>query len=143
MKTLSIQQPWASLIATGIKDVEVRSWDTSHIGKILIHASSKKVTASLYDKIPMELSAEIENAQLYGLLPFDDVLPTSAIIGYVEISDCVQQQVDSLWSGCDSDYNWIFQKHLEIIRIMHINTIKNWIKRYKIRADKAFFRESL
>ncbi len=28
MRTLSVQQPWASLIVYGIKDVENRTWDT-------------------------------------------------------------------------------------------------------------------
>ena len=43
MKALSIKQPWASLIAKGIKDVENRTWKTKFRGKVYIHASSKKV----------------------------------------------------------------------------------------------------
>ncbi len=41
MKALSIIQPWASLIATGIKDVENRTWRTNYRGEFLIHASAK------------------------------------------------------------------------------------------------------
>lgn len=39
MKTLSIQQPWASLLAEGIKTVELRGWSTSFRGQVLIRAS--------------------------------------------------------------------------------------------------------
>ena len=39
MKTLSIRQPWASLIAGGFKPVENREWSTSFRGRFLIHAS--------------------------------------------------------------------------------------------------------
>ncbi|RZK62259.1 MAG: ASCH domain-containing protein, partial [Pedobacter sp.] len=34
MKALSIKQPWATLISTGIKDIENRTWATKHRGRI-------------------------------------------------------------------------------------------------------------
>ena len=45
MKAISIKQPWASLIAHGIKDIENRTWKCpqKYIGqRVLIHASSSK-----------------------------------------------------------------------------------------------------
>jgi hypothetical protein len=36
---LSIKQPWAGLIIAGIKTVEIRTWDTSRRGTVLIHAA--------------------------------------------------------------------------------------------------------
>lgn len=42
MKTISIKQPWASLIAHGIKDIENRTWKCSqkYIGqRVLIHVA--------------------------------------------------------------------------------------------------------
>lgn len=38
-RVLSIKQPWASLIAHGIKNIENRTWKTKFRGRILIHAS--------------------------------------------------------------------------------------------------------
>lgn len=38
MKAITIKQPWASLIAHGIKDIENRTWRTNNCGRILIHA---------------------------------------------------------------------------------------------------------
>jgi hypothetical protein len=39
VKALSIKQPWAELIASGKKSVELRTWNTSYRGKFLVHAS--------------------------------------------------------------------------------------------------------
>lgn len=41
MKAISIKQPWAKLIAQGHKTVEVRSWQTSYRGDLLICSSAK------------------------------------------------------------------------------------------------------
>jgi hypothetical protein len=38
MKALSIRQPWAWLVASGVKDIENRTWDTRYRGMVLIHA---------------------------------------------------------------------------------------------------------
>jgi len=39
MKALSIKQPWAHLIVSGRKTIELRSWNTKFRGTFLIHAS--------------------------------------------------------------------------------------------------------
>ena len=39
MKALSLTQPWATLVASGRKQVETRSWTTSYRGPLLIHAA--------------------------------------------------------------------------------------------------------
>lgn len=41
MRTLTVKQPWASLIVMGIKDVENRTWTTPYRGRILIHAGKE------------------------------------------------------------------------------------------------------
>ena len=39
MKTLSLKQPWAELVASGKKTIEVRNWNTKFRGEFLVHAS--------------------------------------------------------------------------------------------------------
>lgn len=39
MKAISLTQPWATLVASGAKRIETRSWKTPHRGQIAIHAS--------------------------------------------------------------------------------------------------------
>ena len=38
MKTITLKQPWASLVANGYKEYEFRSWKIKYRGDILIHA---------------------------------------------------------------------------------------------------------
>lgn len=48
MKALSVRQPWASLIASGYKRFEIRTWPTRHRGPLLICAAtgSSEMTAT-------------------------------------------------------------------------------------------------
>jgi ASCH domain len=39
MFALSLKQPWAALLAQGLKTIEVRRWPTARQGRILIHAA--------------------------------------------------------------------------------------------------------
>lgn len=98
MKCLSFQQPWASLIAAGIKDVENRSWNTDFRGKFLIHASSKRVPKNFEYQLPIEWGSEILNHWAFGNIPDIRELPTSAIIGYVELEDVVEND-KSVWAA--------------------------------------------
>ena len=72
MKVLTLKQPWATLVAEGIKKYEFRSWKTNYRGRILIHAGAG------IDKKDM--------AKFKGLnLEF----PSKRIIAEVEIEDCL------------------------------------------------------
>lgn len=42
VKALTLHQPWASLIALGVKSIETRSWSTSYRGPLAIHAGKKR-----------------------------------------------------------------------------------------------------
>lgn len=50
MKALTIIQPWATLIASGHKMNETRSWKTNYRGEVLIHAGKnpKDYTSGCY-----------------------------------------------------------------------------------------------
>src|SRR5689334_19975166 len=39
MKALSLKQPWTSIVASGLKNIENRKWSTSFRGPVLLHAS--------------------------------------------------------------------------------------------------------
>lgn len=47
MKALSIRQPWASLIASGEKTIEVRTWKTAYRGPLIVCVSQSPRIASL------------------------------------------------------------------------------------------------
>ena len=41
MKCLSLKQPYADLLVSGKKTIEIRSWNTKFRGEFLVHASKK------------------------------------------------------------------------------------------------------
>ncbi len=98
MKTLSVRQPWAYLICSGLKDVENRSWRTKFRGKVLIHAPARPDQTGIRE-FTSEQSKYIDMEGEYYVL--------SAIIGSVEIVDCVQNY-ESIWAaaGC---LHWILK----------------------------------
>lgn len=108
MKVLSVQQPWATMICSGIKDVENRSWKPqTNPGKILIHAS-KKFTMSMLNQMPWEWGSSIINHMQFGNLPQPNGFPAGAIIGYVTL-DRVETKSDSAWAVPDEQFKWILK----------------------------------
>ena len=101
MKTLSVTQPWASVICSGLKDVENRTWKPAEApGRILIHATSARV-AKNFEGLPDDQVSTIKNARLFGHIPEYEDMPYGAIIGYVDC-DTIIKDSDSFWAqpGC-------------------------------------------
>lgn len=100
-KAISVKQPWAYLICAGIKDIENRTWKTNYRGRLLIHASSRKdnSTKPLLTSEQYELAGGVAG---YGKAIFGD---RSAIIGSIEVIDCVQNH-PSVWAE-KGVYNWV------------------------------------
>lgn len=103
MKALTVKQPWASLIVEGIKDIENRTWPTKFRGRILIHAGVTKTSGSITDYINHEQNWAFREKFWYSGLDFLE--PLGAIIGSVEIVDCVQNH-PSIWAE-QGKYNWV------------------------------------
>ena len=102
MKTLSVQQPWASAICTGVKDIENRTWQPKGVpGRILIHASAKKVPKDFDEKnLDPETISIMANLRLFGIMPEYEDMPLSAIIGYVDVVGFdTNNDNDSPWAG--------------------------------------------
>ena len=78
MKIISIRQPWASLIVSGIKDVENRTWSIRYRGPVLIHAS----------RTVDEISDDEFQPRFGMALPA--ALPRGGVVGVAEIVDCVR-----------------------------------------------------
>lgn len=112
MKTITIKQPRAQLIVEGIKDIENRTWPTSYRGRVLIHAGAKwddnhRNMSKLFTPEQWEyLSKENQTLMVGG------ILPVSAVIGSVEIVDCVINH-PSIWAEKTTQmsprntYNWV------------------------------------
>lgn len=73
MKVLTLKQPWATLVAEGIKKYEFRTWKTNYRGKVLIHAG-----------------AGVEKKELARFKDLNLEYPSKRIIGEAEIEDCLE-----------------------------------------------------
>lgn len=73
MKVITLKQPWATLVAEGIKEYEFRSWRYNFRGEILIHAGAG------IDKDAMK---QVESLNLE--------YPQKKIIAKVTIEDCLE-----------------------------------------------------
>lgn len=73
---LSIKQPWAALLAAGLKTVEVRRWPTARRGRILLHAARvSDDRPEVWQLVPEALRAA--------------ACQTGGIVGACELTDCV------------------------------------------------------
>ena len=72
MKVITLKQPWATLVAEGLKKYEFRSWKLNYRGEILIHAGKG---------VDKEAMKKFEHLNLN--------YPQSKIIAKVKILDCI------------------------------------------------------
>lgn len=103
MKAITIKQPFASLIVTGLKDVENRSWKTSFRGRVLVHAAKTPVKdgwSALNNEQMKKVSGHKDKLYWNG-----DGFPNGAIVGSVEIVDCVKNH-PSIWAD-KGLWNWV------------------------------------
>ncbi len=77
LKVLTLRQPWATLVAEGIKKYEFRSWKTKYRGKVLIHAGT---------------GIDKEDMKKYKNMNLE--FPSRRIIAVVEIEDCLELDED-------------------------------------------------
>ncbi|WP_246838397.1 ASCH domain-containing protein [Leptospira selangorensis] len=90
MKVLSIQQPYAELIVSGIKDIENRSWPTKFRGEFLIHASKK------FDNESFRYLS-IYGGHFEGMTKSD--FPLGGIVGKSTLIDCVTRYPSGWFIG--------------------------------------------
>lgn len=75
MKCLSVKQPWASLIASGQKTVELRSWQRDYRGPLVICAGVSPETrwgAERYDNGPLGVTVAL--VELCDIVPLTSSL---------------------------------------------------------------------
>lgn len=111
MKVLTLRQPWAFLLCSGLKDIENRTWPLPEKYKgerVLIHASSSRLDDFPELKLTQE---QINQVDIFDY--FENINKLRAIIGSVRFVDCVINH-PSIWAekdvsqGMDKTvYNWI------------------------------------
>jgi len=89
LRALTVRQPWASLIVTGRKNVENRSWNTRYRGPLVIHAG---------------LGIDKDGLTAHkSLLP--DEVPHGCVLGVVDLLNVVRDS-KSAWAE-PGMYHWV------------------------------------
>ncbi len=102
MKALSLRQPWAWLVFHG-KDIENRNWPTNYRGPLLIHASLRYADEN-------DVRWVRKN---FPKIKIPDDLPGGAIIGEVELVDCVSSSGSKWFFG---PYGFVLKNPVEFKR---------------------------
>lgn len=89
MKCISLWQPWATLWVNGIKVHETRHWRTNVRGTVLVHAAKHKDGDAREFWTDWVGNPEWMDWWDSGVWPLFDELPFGAIIGTVDITDCL------------------------------------------------------
>lgn len=101
MKALTIRQPFAWLVVNGFKDVENRSWATSHRGPLLIHAGKKPLSKG--DK---EWLARFREGTGIAV---PEKLPLGGIVGVAILADCVTRHRSPWFRKRPGNFGWVFK----------------------------------
>ena len=111
MKTLALRQPWASLVACGVKDIECRESMPTKCRKIFIAASGTKLPWNELPDMAKDVLTQLEKA---GKLPSYDKLPTKCIIGYVDIVNVTFDPVKSIWGRGHNGIKYVLENAHEL-----------------------------
>lgn len=100
MRCLSVQQPRAHLIVTGLKPLENRDWTTNHRGPLLIHAGQR------FDSYALAWLETILDAETFAKLPKHAAgYERGGIVGIARLAKVVRHS-ESVWF--QGPYGWCF-----------------------------------
>lgn len=128
MKAITIKNPWAYLVALGIKPIENRTWKTNYRGRVFIHVSAHRLSTQLINDEQYQdliFSKKLPKSEKSSA-DFISEQPLSAIIGEVDIVDCVVNH-PSVWAEKDSEIN---RNDIEA------RTIWNWVLENPVLYEK-------
>lgn len=98
MKAITLQQPWATLVAIGAKRLETRSWSTNYRGPLAITAS--KAWPHKAQMIALS-SPFIERLNGAGYLPD---IPLGVVVATCNLVDCLPMAAHICLPGIFDEY---------------------------------------
>lgn len=89
MKAITLTQPWASLVAMGVKKIETRSWRTNYRGPLAIHAAKGFPDWAKALCIQEPFLTHLEKIEAVHKGSFSINLPLGAVVATCQLTDCV------------------------------------------------------
>ena len=106
MRALTIQQPFASLIASGVKRVENRTWRTHVRERIAIHAGSGKQWLRRWE------------GEMPASTPMGCIVAVAEIVACVHVSDLLSVPAELAWlrnhAHATGPYCWVLANVQEL-----------------------------
>lgn len=87
LPVLSVRQPWASYLVSGLKTIELRSWSTRYRGWLWIHAGKK---------------LDLDAMKLLHLR--SDDFSRGGLLGLAKLHDCIALDSDHSWVRAQGDH---------------------------------------
>jgi activating signal cointegrator 1 len=116
MKALTLWQPWASLVALGLKHVETRSWATKYRGLLAIHAAAADTKMahcwpawSALLKHKAHSDALYERGHVLCVVRLLDVVPVERLVGLSPLER-------SLGDYSPGRFAWILDHQVHVLR---------------------------
>jgi activating signal cointegrator 1 len=136
MKTLSIRQPWATLLCLGVKRYETRSWKTGYRGPLAIHAGKE------LDRLerPARVKRFLRELLAKAGYPEPHLLPRGCVIGVADLVDCVPTEAIAGLTKTDrylGDFRpgrwaWRFR---EARLLNHPLPVRGWLSLFDLDLD--------
>lgn len=101
--SISLWQPWATLVAIGAKRIETRSWPLSHRGILAVHATQK------FDPECRALCREEPFRSCLAAAGYEsaDSLPRGAVVALVNVTRCRATSRPAFLPGGDETFHWV------------------------------------
>ena len=127
VKVLSIRQPWAWLIVSGLKDIENRTWRTDHRGTVYIHAGKSFDWGAIHwlfemsSTYPSLVGVMWQVLSHFGLDASDASIGTpptrhqeelGALVGKATLCDIIDDS-DSVWAE-PANWHWCFREPVAV-----------------------------
>jgi len=113
MKAITLWQPWATLLAIGVKPFETRSWPTRYRGPIAIHAGKTREGLDLCRGLPEIEEALARAGYTLDTLPLGVIVCTARLVACRPTEPIVADHLDDAFG----DYGpGRFAWHLQAIQ---------------------------
>lgn len=113
MKAITLWQPWASLLACGVKKFETRGWATQYRGPIAIHAAMLnpfKAIRPVPTDVVWEMRQALKNVGLLNNTSDFRALPCGCVIATAELVDC--HEIRPCGEGPEEVYIWTTENNI-------------------------------
>jgi len=126
MKALSVRQPWASLIASGHKTIELRTWNTKFRGEFVL-CSSASAPSTHNRKVYPEHSAGPRGVTL-------------AIVELIDVDGADPYNTDdAIGACCTPDYG-DFVWRVRVVRLLEPEPVKGLLGFWNYEGPLTFAR---